>query len=115
MLLETLKNYFEELVPEEQTPPMYERQRVRYVVDLDADGRYLNVVDLATETTGQEARGPLLVGPKVARTVAIRANLMLDNVEYALGLAREKSPPAKVRQRHAAFVEQVRRCAADTG
>jgi CRISPR-associated protein Csd1 len=93
---------------------MYEPQRVRYLIDLDDCGRLLNIVDLATEGRGPEARGRLMVAPSVARTVAVRANLLMDNGEYALGIRREGSPPAKVQQRHQAFVDQVRRCATAT-
>ena len=113
MLLTALRDYADTLGA--QTPPMYEPQPVRYLIDLDPEGRLLSIVDLATEARGPEARGKLLVAPKVARTVRIRANLLMDNGEYVLGITREGSPPAKVRLRHQAFVDEVRRCAAATG
>lgn len=116
MLLSALKEYAKALPEDERTPAMYARQPVKYVVDLDRQGRFLAIVSTATGARGREARGTPLVTPLVGnRTVKIVANLLMDNAEYALGVGRETSRPDQVRLRHAAFVEAVRACVAATG
>ena len=45
---------------------------------------------------------------------AFEAKLLADSGEYVLGIAREKSDPARVERCHQAFVELVRTCAEST-
>lgn len=110
MLLEALRDYAQTTL----TPSGYGKQRVRYIVDLDADGTYLGVTDAATGTKGPDARGIERVAPVANRSVNIRAYLLVDNGEYALGVGRNANDP-KVQQRHRAFRNLVAACAAATG
>lgn len=124
MLLGALKAYAERLPEDERIPPGFERKPVRYVIDLDAAGRFLNLTDTATDTKGPAARGVPRLVPTLTRSgTRAPAALLVDTVEYALGIGRadktvEKPADAKaekVRWQHAAFVERVRACAEQTG
>jgi CRISPR-associated protein Csd1 len=44
----------------------------------------------------------------------VRAKLLADTGEYVLGIARQKSEPARVERCHQSFVELVKRCAEST-
>ena len=68
---------------------------------------------------GPARRGKEYLAPHVDRTCAVRAKLLADRADYALGLEHEASITPKATRRtaeaHAAFVAQVSRCARSTG
>lgn len=109
MLLERLADYADQI---ELPPMMYREQAIRYVIQLDSEGRYLGMLDRATAT---EKRGPEVVAPDRKRAMGIAPKLLADNAEYVLGISREESKPERVRAAHAAFVDLTRRCADTTG
>src|SRR5258707_5841935 len=115
MLLNALKEYAARLPAEQQTPPMYAAQPVLYVVELSNDGRYKGTVPTGLDDKGRGARGIQLIAPLVARTVRVKANLLMDNAEYALGVPKAASKPEQTANRHAAFVDAVRLCSEATG
>lgn len=114
MLLEKLTEYAER---QGAAPPaMYQEQPVRYLIDLDADGRMFGPpVDTADPKNKATQRGVRILAPHVKRTVGVRAKLLADTAEYALGLPRPDAKPDRVRQQHDAFVTLVDDCAAATG
>lgn len=92
-------------------PPMYQLTSVRYVIQLDADGNYLNIEEFA-----DGKNKPLLSfdAPHCKRSSGIKPKLLVDNGEYTLGMGREKSDPRRVQEQHAAYVRQVCECAVAT-
>lgn len=111
MLLEELREYSERL---DLAPPMYQKSPIRWLIDLDAAGNMANFVSTTAGQEGKKDRGKAFVAPHIGRSSGIRAKLLADTGEYALGLAREKDKQARVEQCHQAFVNQVRACALAT-
>lgn len=93
-------------------PPMYDKTPVRWIVDLDASG----VLRGLTQTTSgkKNDRGKELLAPTLVRSSGIKAKLLCDNAEYALGIPRDGSHSKRASQCHSAFVSLVQRCAAMT-
>lgn len=109
MLLQRLSEYADQLV---SPPAMYQSAAIRYVIMLDSTGRYLNIVDRASQ---KNKSGVEMLAPHCGRTsLAIRPKLLADSAEYTLGIARSKSKPDHMRKQHAAFVELARNCATAT-
>lgn len=108
MFLEKLSAYAERI---NMPPSMYQSTSIRYVIQLDADGNYLNIEELVDEknkpTFSRNA-------PSCKRSSGIKPKLLVDNGEYTLGIGREKSDPRRVQEQHAAYVTQVCECATAT-
>jgi len=107
MLLQRLCEYGE--THQERFPPTgYKDGWVRWAIDLHPDG------EIAAPTPvplGEESLGRKLLVPHVGtRTVNVKAALLVDKAEYALGLYRD----ARTAERHEAFVELVAQCARET-
>ena len=98
-------------------PPLYSERPVRYIVELDASGRLLNSqpTDTADPADRGTRNGKRRLVPTVQRSSGIRPLLLADNAEYSFGLARDPTKQARVDRAHAAYLEVVNRCAADTG
>src|SRR5689334_9216326 len=115
MLLEKLKEYADAGRVENMAPAGYKETPVRYVIDLDAGGGFLGCVDQAQGAAGRERRGKPTIAPHIGRSSGVRAKLLTDNGEYALGVARDPDKAARVGDCHRAFVDLVRACAGATG
>jgi CRISPR-associated protein Csd1 len=109
VLLQKLSEYAERL---ELPPAMYIKTPIRWLLDLDREGNLMGFV--ATEGGGKRDRGKEFLAPHIGRASGVRAKLLADTGEYALGIPRAKSKPARVEQCHQAFVELVKRCAEST-
>lgn len=108
MLLERLRDYSVRL---ELPPTMYLSTPIRWLIDLDGEGRFLGFISTAGGNKRQD-RGIPRLAPRVHRSSkAVRPYLLADNAEYTLGLARDGNKPEDVRKRHAAFVAMVKDCA----
>lgn len=112
MLLQKLSDYFNRV--EDAAPPMYIKTPIRWLIDLDRSGKLLGFVRTAGGGTGKKDRGKEFSVPHVGRSSGVRAKLLADNGEYVLGIARPKSKRERVRECHAAFVEQITKCAEAT-
>lgn len=110
MLLERLRDYSHRLdLPTE----MYDKMRIKWLIDLDLEGRFLDFVQ--TEGTGKKNdRGKEYLAPHIGKTSGVKAKLLAENGEYVLGLARDPKKQERVARCHEAFVEQVRNCATTT-
>jgi CRISPR-associated protein Csd1 len=97
----------------ELPPTMYGKMPVRWLVDLDPDGKLEGFVPLGGDTKANR-RGRNLLVPRVDRTSGVRPNLLADNGEYVLGVGKPDASPEKVRDRHRSFVELVRLCSEET-
>lgn len=98
----------------DEMPFMYAAQPVRWEVRLKADGTVRDVQPLSSGKTKGKDLGTPLAAPNVVRAAGVKAKLLIDNAEYALGIVRKEGDP-KVAQRHAAFRALVDLCAKTTG
>ncbi len=114
MLLQRLREYSERL---DLPPTLYNEGPVRYIVELDADGRLLNKqpTDTADPSSPRTRRGARRLLPALGtRTSNVKPLLLAHNAEYTLGLGRKKSKAERVKKCHRSFVELVEHCAAET-
>lgn len=107
MLLQRLKEYDDRLEP---LPPMYKKQPVPWLVELDKEGKLLGFT--ATSGGGKKDKGKLFLVPDPGvRSSNIKPSLLVDKAEYALGVYKDK----KSLSRHQAFLEELKNCAESTG
>ena len=114
MLLQRLAEYADRIDP---TPTMYEHKPVRYLIELDADGRLSlpELVDTADPSTTRAKRGKVLAVPNVQRSGTKAPPLLLcDNAQYVLGLSKGGGDPSTAARCHDEFIRLVERCAEST-
>ena len=113
MILTRLKEYADTRM--KLPPEMYGESPVRWVLDLDANGSLLGFISRGGDSKANMRGLPMTVPQQnVNRTVNIKANLLVDNGEYVLGIPAADSNNAKVADRHQAFKELTRCCAEET-
>lgn len=110
MLLQQLAADADRIVGE-LPPPMYDLKPVKWIIELDANGRFLGITP-QTGDGGPKDRGKLMLVPYVKRTSGLRPLLLADTATYVLGMAQQDR---RVEEKHAAFLELVERCAVATG
>lgn len=99
----------------DEMPFMYALQNVRWEVRLRADSTVRDVLPLSSGNTKGKDKGLAIPAPKIKRSGDnFKAQLFMDNAEYALGLARKEGDP-KAEKRHQAFKHLVQTCADATG
>lgn len=110
MILRSLVDYYDRRAndpdPGRRLPAFgLEDKEIKFVVELAADGRVLQLVD-TRQPDGRQLRGQRFLVPQgVKKTSGISANLLWDSAEYTLGLDRgrnalpEASPAAHFRRR----------------
>jgi CRISPR-associated protein Csd1 len=126
MILQALAEYYrrkQQSGESDIAPPGFEWKDLPFLIMLSSDGVPVAIVD-TREGDGKHRRAKRYLVPQaVKKTVGIRANLLWENTEYALGFASGEAPAsnlehlAKVAERHKAFVERVEAlgCAEDAG
>lgn len=112
-MLERLRDYADQQL--ELPPSMYQRQPIRYIIDLDREGKFLGITDTADPARKNTRRGVPRLGPHLVRTSGVRAKLLVDKASYLLGYVPLGTEPGRQVQEHEAFVELVRACAEETG
>jgi CRISPR-associated protein Csd1 len=110
MLLKKLSDYSERL---DMPPSMYVRTRIKWFIDLSADGTFKGLTRLVG-TQKKNDRGKEFLAPNIVRTVAILPKLLADTGEYVLGIAREKSDSERIAEAHRSFKELTDNCARHT-
>ena len=116
MLLQRLSEYTERPGAPQALPRLYARQAIRYILELDDEGRLLGPpIDTADAASPASRRGTRRPAPLIQRAYAIKPLLLADNAEYTFGLAREGSRPDRVVACHAAYMDLVRACATASG
>lgn len=111
MLLQRLRDYSERL---SLPPTLYSELAVRYIIELDGDGRCHGIIDTADPSMPRTRRGQLRYMPEVQRASGVRPLLLCDKADYVLGFVGEKSRPGRVAECHLAFSELLAKCAAQT-
>lgn len=112
MILKRLVDYADSRM--KLPPPMYGEAPIRWFVELDPDGSFLQFTPRGGDTKANRRGEPLMV-PNVVRAAGIKPKLLADNGEYVLGVGRPGAKPDKVAERHSRFTDLVRRCAEKTG
>ena len=114
MLLQRLLEY--ELRNDAETdavaPPLYAEVAVGYAIDLNRQGKFLEMRplgDLAAPRTRAGLRRPM---PQVQRASGIKPLLFADRADYTLGYAAPDAKATRVANCHAAYRELTARCAA---
>jgi CRISPR-associated protein Csd1 len=93
-------------------PSMYNRVRVRWLIEIDLQGNlkgFSGPLDADKKRKGQE-----YIMPDLIRAAGIKPKLLADNGEYVLGLVREGGDAKKVADRHQQFKDLVIQCAQKT-
>jgi CRISPR-associated protein Csd1 len=113
MLLQRLVEYAGREGVADNRPTLYSEAPVRYIIELNPDGRPASrrPVDTADTTSPAMRRGERRLVPQVTRASEIKPLLLADNAEYTLGLAREASKAKRVVGCHRAYLELLQRCA----
>jgi CRISPR-associated protein Csd1 len=104
MLLQRLVEYAQS--SSDVVPAFYARKPVRYVLDIDSDGKPRGELTPLGDTSLPDQRFgvPRLV-PAITRTVAIAPTIAVDTPEYVFGWVAQEAKPDRVAQQHAAFRE----------
>lgn len=115
MLLQRLKELTER-PGFELAPTLYVQGPVRYLIDLDINGRPLSPrpIDRADPSTPRTRRGLPLLVPQVQRSSGIRPLLLADKADYVLGRVGSNDKPDRVAACHQAFLELLDKCAQET-
>ena len=112
MLLQELVSFSDQL---DLPPTLYVEAPVRYIINLDADGRFLGMVDTSDASSPRTRRGTPRLVPQVQRASGIRPLLLADKADYVLGYVGEGDKPERVAQCHTAFRASVATCETATG
>lgn len=109
MILQALYDYYQRKAAEPGNhiaPEGWEWKEIPYVVLMDEDGNFVAIED-TREGEGRKKRSKkFLVPQSVNRTVGKNANLLWDNIEYALGAnPRNRND---IKERFKLFIERVK-------
>ncbi len=110
MLLQRL-NELDDRNAVDRPPSMYQHLPIRWVVELDAEGRLGGFVPTSDPTDKRGRRGLKRLAPHIKRAVAVVPKLLADTGVYVFGVPGDKDRPDRVLEQVAAFRELVRTCA----
>jgi CRISPR-associated protein Csd1 len=91
-------------------PSMYGKIKIRWLVQINADGSLRGTFFDQKGATKGEQRGKEWVVPDLIRSSGIKPKLLADNGEYVLGLQKEGADAKKVAERHRQFKELILHC-----
>ncbi len=94
-------------------PSMYNRVRIRWLVEIDAQGNFKGFLG-PLDDADKKRKGHEYTMPDLIRAAGIKPKLLADNGEYVLGLVREGGDAKKVADRHQQFKNLVSKCAEAT-
>jgi CRISPR-associated protein Csd1 len=95
-------------------PAMYAELKIRWLIDLDANGTLRGqLIPLGGDTKATKRGHPIVV-PHVLRTVGIKPKLLADSGEYVLGIPRPESKSSRVAECHEQFKALIQQCADET-
>jgi CRISPR-associated protein Csd1 len=94
-------------------PSMYNRVRIRWLIEIDAEGNFKGFVG-PLDDAEKKRKGHEYIVPDLIRAAGIKPKLLADNGEYVLGLVRDGGDVKKVADRHQQFKDLVLKCAETT-
>lgn len=120
MILQALVDYYERRQrsadSERWLPaPGLENKAIPFVIEIDHEGRVLQLLD-TRQLDGRQPRAQVFLVPQGAKkTSGVKANLLWDSAEYVIGLSRQRkgpagdvTPPQAFRQRLGQLTEPAR-------
>ena len=107
MILQALNDYYQRRQrspnPQDRLPALgLEEKEIPFVIEIDAQGWLVNLVDTRTADGKKKIGQRFLVPQGVKKTSGVAANLLWDTAEYVLGVDT-KGKPERVVEQHAAF------------
>lgn len=111
MILQSLHNYYlrrqRSADPRERLPALgLEEKEIPFVIELDAEGRFIQLEDTRVTEGKKKTSRRFLVPQGVKKTSGVAANLLWDAAEYVLGVDT-KGKPDRVAEQHAAFRSRI--------
>ena len=109
MILQALHEYYERA--DDLAPPGWERKRIPYLIEIDRDGRFVQLTSLRTGTRPTDVTASLV--PKAEVRSGSRAyekpNLLWDHIGFVLGHPKSEEPNdiELAAKRHAQFRRRI--------
>lgn len=111
MILQALTEYYARRALEPESgiaPPGWEWKALPFLVEIDRQGSFIQLVDTRMPDGKRLVATRYLVPKAVVRTSGVKANLLWDNLEYALGAEGGMSEPRPgLTRQHVAFVAAI--------
>lgn len=109
MILQALYDYYQRKAADPESgiaPEGFEWKEIPFLIVIDRDGKFVTIEDTREGDAKKKRARTLLVPVAEKRTVGIKANLLWDNVEYAIGA----NPRARddIGVRHADFCRRLK-------
>lgn len=98
--------------PNDRPAPIgFESKAIPFVIELDREGRLVQILDTRRQEGKRSVAKPELVPQGAKKTSGVAANLLWDTAEYVLGceveLKGKTTQPDRVREQHAAFCARI--------
>lgn len=110
MILQALYEYYQRKAVDPEShiaPEGWEWKEIPYVIVIDEKGNFVTIDDTREGETKKKRARRFLIPQSVKRTVGKQANLLWDNLEYALGAnPRERKD---IEERHALFKDKIQK------
>ncbi|MBW7903076.1 MAG: type I-C CRISPR-associated protein Cas8c/Csd1 [Rhodocyclaceae bacterium] len=111
MILQALHDYYQRKTldpdPTRRLPAFgLEDKEIPFIVELDAEGRPLGIVDTRQGDGKRKTARRYLVPKGIKRSSGVAANLLWDTAEYVLGVDT-RGKPERVAEQHAAFRRRI--------
>lgn len=114
MILKALADYYERMRDDpgmDAAPPGFEKKAIPFLVVIDSQGRFVNILDTRTGEGKEKSAREFIVPQAAKKTSGIKANLLWDNPQYVLGVPKDDSRKAKDLQRAeetlSAFIRRI--------
>ncbi len=105
MILQALAGYYERK-KEELAPAGFENKEIPFILEIDSDGRLVQIEDTRSGEGRKKRARAFLVPQGVKKTSGIAANLLWDTAEYVLGVDT-RGKPERVAEQHKAFRARI--------
>jgi len=111
MILQALNNYYQRRqrspdLRDRLPAPGLEEKEIPFIIELDADGRFVNLEDTRTIEGKKKTARRFLVPQGIKKTSGVAANLFWDTAEYVLGIDT-KGKPERVAEQRTAFRKRI--------
>jgi CRISPR-associated protein Csd1 len=117
MILQALYEYYQRKAADPESyiaPEGWEWKEMPYLIVIDTGGRFVAIEDTRSVEGKLKRARKFLLPQSVKRTVGTKANLLWDNIEYALGAKTTKKDKVgkerkleDIRKRHQLFKERI--------
>jgi len=108
MILQALNEYYQRKAADPESniaPDGFEWKEIPFVIVIENEGRFVTLEDTREGEGRKKQAKRFLVPAAEKRTTGVKANLLWDNIEYALGANPRQRTDVKERQ--CAFLEKI--------